>query len=323
MAKKNIRTISKLIEMQLRNITGNQVVAACYRIYNTDRIRAGDLKHLGISMIGEKLHINNHSFIPLEASGSYSYRNINGYEIIRKDLHKETHYNSVEAPNWGDSYNGTHTVDLPYEKYPRDCYAPQLSQIRIDVKDSKQGLSQYLLTFEVNRVLDRTSKTFKNDLLTCLNLLQENIWTCGVKKAGATIKDYLQDIKVAWEILPPGSRDEVMTRLFGSRQPSDQEKEVAGDRYDFFMKLNPQKLIYGTSGLQRYFGALINKVLVVFENIEYGNAIYIMFKDWKELSRKSRTELLSGRYGREFQRIPHIVGWKKSVRGIIKNRLNC
>ncbi|MDG7000600.1 MAG: hypothetical protein JRN15_16010 [Nitrososphaerota archaeon] len=201
--KKNIRKIPKSVELQLRKIQGDQVVAACYRIYEVDKIRAGDLIHLGIRMDGDSLHISEPSVIPPVESGRYSDRNINGYEVVRKDLPKETHYNSVDTPNWGDQHNGTHTVDLPYEKYPRDFFPPQLSQIRIGVKDSSPGLARYLLTFEVDRPLDRTSKTFENDLLECLNLLQENVGTCGAMKAGATMKEYMQDVKVSWEILPP------------------------------------------------------------------------------------------------------------------------
>ena len=61
---------------------------------------------------------------------------------------------------------------------------------------------------------------------------------------------------------------------------------VAGDRYDFFVGLDPKKLIIGSSGFRRYFGALLEDYLVVFENIEYGNAVYILFEKWEVLSRR-------------------------------------
>jgi hypothetical protein len=85
------------------------------------------------------------------------------------------------------------------------------------------------------------------------------------------------------------------------------------------MKLNPQKLVVGFSGTQRYFGALIEEFLIVFENIEYGNAIYIMFNGWQDLSRRTRTELLSGRYGLNFERIPHVTGWKQKVIALVES----
>jgi len=322
MTKKNIRGVPPTVKAQLQRLKDRYVVAACLQIYSADKLLAGVLKHLGICISKNGFEIANGLVIPPTASGKFSHRNVHGYEVVRKDLPKETHYNSIESPNWGDSYNGTHTVDLPYEKYPRDFYGPQHARIKIASQSREAGKMEYLLTFEVDRVLDRQSPSFENDLLECLNLLQENVGACGVQKAGVTLAEYLQAVKVSWEVLPPGTRNEAMARLFANRKPSPQEKETAEERYDFFMKLNPRKLVYGTSGLQRYFGALLEDDLVVFENIEYGNAIYIMFGDWEKLSKRSRTELLSGRYGNDFERVPHTSGWKGRVRTVVGGRRN-
>ena len=179
-----------------------------------------------------------------------------------------------------------------------------------------------MVVFEVDQVLDRKDKHFDHDLLQCLNLLQENVGLCGVQASGATVADYLQTLKVSWEVLPPGTREEVLARLFRGKSPSAKETTDVGERYDFLMSLRPAKLIYGTSGLERYFGGLIREDLVVFENIQYGNAIYIMFENWKELSQRTRTELLSGRYGNNFERVMHGSGWKGTVKGIIKKCLD-
>jgi hypothetical protein len=101
-----------------------------------------------------------------------------------------------------------------------------------------------------------------------------------------------------------------------------EERNVAGDRFDFFMTLNPYRLVYGKSGFLRYFGALISDKLVVFENIEYGNAIYIMFENWQELSKRTRIDLRSGKYGSSFIRIIHQKEWKTEVRDVIESRRN-
>lgn len=101
------------------------------------------------------------------------------------------------------------------------------------------------------------------------------------------------------------------------RSPSPEEKEVAGQRYDFFISLKPKKLVFGSSGFRRYFGALLEDDLVVFENIQYGNAVYVLFDNWEELSKRSRIDLLSGRYGTDFKRVIHSSGWKGEVRAIV------
>lgn len=293
-------------------------MAACLRTYSAENISQGILKHLNIQLDNTGLFVPSETVLPLVAAGKYSDRNINGYEEVRRDLPKETHYNSIETPNWGDSSNGTHTVNMPYEKYPRDFYGPEYLHIKINAQNKNPDQKQYTLTFEVDRVLDKESPNFENELLKCLNILQENIGAFGVQKSGATLNDYLQTIKVAWEVLPPGTREETIERIFANRKSSsDDNIKIASERYDFFMKLLPKKLILGTSGLQRYFGAQIESDLVVFENIEYGNAIYIMFNDWQELSLRTRTELLSGRYGQNFERILHHSSWKNKVQDLV------
>lgn len=86
------------------------------------------------------------------------------------------------------------------------------------------------------------------------------------------------------------------------------------------LSLKPQNLIQGTSQFQRYFGAKFAEDLVVFENVEYGNAIYLMFGNWEELSQKSRTELLSSG-STDFIRIPHTKTWKIRLRRIVIKEL--
>ncbi len=49
----------------------------------------------------------------------------------------------------------------------------------------------------------------------------------------------------------------------------------------------------GRSGFSRYLGYLLRDDLVLLENIDYGNALYMMFDDWKTLSKRSRLDLLS------------------------------
>lgn len=320
MAKKNLRLIPKSIKARLREFGKASVVAGCSRTYSAESLTRGALAHLGVTLTNSNLSYPK-SVVPNEGSGRFSYRNVNGQEIVRRDLPIETHYRSVETPNWGDSYNGTHTVDLPYQKYPRDFIAPKMLEIKISVANDDSGRSEYVFIFNVARVLEPKTKGFESDLLEDLNLLQENIGTCGVHKSDATVADYLKTLRVSWEVLPPGTRDEAIERVFRGRSPSVKEKALVEDRYDFLKSLKPKKLVFGISGLQRYFGGLMRDDLVVFENIEYGNAVYIMFDDWKDLSKRTRTELLSGRFGDNFERVLHVRGWKSSIREIVKKQM--
>ncbi|MBP6977627.1 MAG: hypothetical protein KBB71_04865 [Lentimicrobiaceae bacterium] len=319
MAKKNIYKVPQNILRKIEAIKSNEIVVGCAIKFKAQDLLSGRLKHLGISLTSEELNIPK-SVIPPKDQGRYSKRNINGVVIIRKDLPLETHYNSVDTPNWGDSYYGTHTVDLPYHKYPRDFRAPRELEILITCKDTRPGLPEYIITFQVQEILDKNDVDFNKRLFENLNLLQENIGSFGVEAASIPLSEYSKSLYVSWEILPPGTLEETIERVFRGKIPTKQQKDVTTERYVFFQSLKPKNLVFGQSGFRRYFGALLEDNLVVFENIEYGNAIYILFENWEELSKLSRTELLSGRFGISFDRIIHISGWKEKVKTIVTEK---
>jgi hypothetical protein len=226
----------------------------------------------------------------------------------------------MEVPNWGDSYNGTHTVDLPYEMYPRDFQAPRELAITMACVNTDPGLATYIISFRIAETLDKTSGDFAKLLFEDLNLLQENAGACGVESADVPLADYAKSLQVSWEILPPGTLTDTIDRVFPGRAPSQQEKNVVTERYNFFMSLKPKSLVYGSSGFSRYFGALLEDDLVLFENVQYGNAIYILFDDWEQLSKRSRIDLIAGKYGTAFERVIHSSDWKGSVKTIVAKR---
>lgn len=72
---------------------------------------------------------------------------------------------------------------------------------------------------------------------------------------------------------------------------------------------------------RRYFGAQFSDNLVVFENIEYGNAIYIPFDNWAEISQMSRIDILQ-RKEKDFIRLPHRKNWERVLKHNIQKLLN-
>jgi hypothetical protein len=242
--------------------------------------------------------------------------------VIRlKDLPKVTKTQDLEAPNFGDWSKGSHTVSWEREVYQRDDWPPKFLTIEISLVGEEVGEGNLLFKFQVEQVLNKRDPIFEQYLLYNLNLLQENTGVSDVFASDATLADYLGTIQVAWEILPPGERDENIARILSGTNASPQQRTAFTDRYDFLISLGPEKIIRGNSGFQRYFGAQFADDLVAFENVEYGNAIYVMFEDWVELSRRSRLELLSGPQD-QFERVIHRSGWQRRLRRIIEQRRN-
>ncbi|ECD6637436.1 hypothetical protein E2355_08150 [Salmonella enterica subsp. enterica serovar Java] len=308
--KRNIRVIPKNIHSKLRRL-GNTVVAGTSIAFTENQLKSGALEHLGI-YFDNGVNAYETSVIPDPLQGKYSLKNVFGEEIVRKDLPKETHYTEIESPNWGDSSNGTHTVRLPYEKYPRDIIPPTLIAIEINHKQPSDG--HFIFNFRVTRILDKQSNKFDDELLFDLNLLQENLGKCGIENADKPISTYADTLIVSWKIFPPGSKEETLARIFRGKNITSDKKNVAGNRYDFFMSLEPKKIVTGNSTFSNYIGAMLEDDLVVFENIEYGNAIYILYDNWDDISKLSRIDLLSGRAGSNFDRIIHSGNWKDEVR---------
>lgn len=317
--KKNIRRIPASVTAKLQTIADNSIVVGCAKKFSAQAIQSGLLTPLGISLTPTGLIVPP-EIVPPSSQGKYSDRNVNGEVVVRKDLPKETKYRSMEVPSWG-SYR-THTITVRYEAYPREFHPPRELAIKMVCANPAPHLTEYVVSFQVDEVLDKTARDFEERLLEDLNLLQESIGTCGVQASGVSLANYAQTLNVSWDVLPPGTKDAALQRLFRGRTPSQQQRDVASDRFDFFQSLRPAQLVYGSSGMSRYFGALIKDDLVVFENIEYGNAVYVMFSNWRTLSQRSRVELLSGAYGEDFERITHGNGWKGEVRKVIADRQN-
>ena len=320
--KKNIRKLPQRLTEKLKSIDSQEIVAGVLKIFRQDEIKKGILSHLQIELTTDGLTYPN-EIIPPAKIGKYSNRNCDGYIIKRKDLGITTiGYRTVEVPNYGDSWKGTHEVDLPIKGYPKEHVSPTYYAIKIECINIKPNQSEYCIKFEIDHVLNKKTKHFNNDLLSCLNILQENVGACGIEKAGISIKDYLKTINVSWEILPPGETDTALQIIFARKRPTSKQIKDTKERLEFFRSLKPEKIVIGTSGFNRYFGALINPELVVFDNTDYGNAVYVMFQNWEELSKRTKTELLSGTYGKDFEKIIHSKGWEKMIGEIITQRTN-
>ncbi|MBA4388159.1 MAG: hypothetical protein C0404_09275 [Verrucomicrobia bacterium] len=317
--KKNIRNIPDALRKKLSTLRGRNIVAGCALSYTADFIRGGGLTHLNISLSDAGLQLPER-IIPPATSGKYSLRNVAGWEEVRRDLPIEIHHHPAESPNWGDSYNGTHTSWLRHKAYPKDFHSPRELEISLQCPNGSATNTKFVIVAKVDEVLSQTAPDFDDRLLENLNLLQENLGGAGAEPSDISMAEYIRTLRVTWDILPPGSREDAIQRLFRGRQPTRDERDTATSRYDFFQSLNPRQLIVGSSAFRRYFGALLEDNLVVFENIQYGNAIYIMYQNWQQLSQRSRLELLSGRVGDQFERIIHKDGWQGRVRLYVEAR---
>lgn len=319
--KKNFRRIPDFISQKVDQIDSDYViVAASVNLTQVD-IQRNQYPLLNAS-INDGLLSYSGVITPNRLRGSYSRKNLNGFKITFRDQPKvrKTLYLG-ERPCWGDSSKGYFSLYVTRPVYPSIKIAPREWDITVDNVTDEIGLKNgvYTLKLAVDVILDKTDRNFSTDLLFAINVLQENFGICDVFDSGATNTDFLQTRFVAWEIFPTGTRD-IVEEMSGAfrRVNSELQREVQ-QRVDFINGLNPDQMIMGRGLNSRYFGAKFSDNLVVFENAMYGNAIYVLFENWEQLSRLSRIEILQ-RQNAEFLRIPHRRGWEDELRRVIRAR---
>jgi hypothetical protein len=318
--KKGFRKIPPRIDARLKQLKGKDLrVEAVIRV-SWENLKKGLYAHLGVRLIGGKLS-SPEKILPDRAAGPASKYNVEAKEIIHRDRPKVPITYSAEVPNYGDWYRGSHSITFEREAYPRTRIRPKLIEIGIERLDETD--KEVVLKFSLDHVLDRSQAGFRKELLSDLNLLQENVGTSGIFPSDVPRSEYLKTITVDWEILPPGNRADVLSKIKQKLRLNKTQQKILSERFDLLESLKPLRWVAGTSGLQRYFGAQFGNDFVVFENLEYGNAIYVLFQDWQELSKLSRIDLLH-KHPKKILRIVHTSGWidrlRKSVRAYLKHK---
>jgi hypothetical protein len=125
--------------------------------------------------------------------------------------------------------------------------------------------------------------------------LQENVGAIDIYPSDSTREDFIKTLTLDWKIFPPGTIEEIVGRLRRKIRRSDTRTDaILRDRIETFSKLKPRAYIQGTNGFNSYIGAQFADDLVAFENVRYGNALYVLYDDWESVSRRSRIDLTRG-----------------------------
>jgi len=314
MPKKNLNTIPTHIRNKLHAFSDDDVVVACVKRLSGEELAR--YAHLGIRYTPPDAHMPPPT-VPPPTAGRYSKMNVEGKEVIRYDLPKYTKTFYIDSPNFGDPSKGWHTVEWDRLVYHRDFIPPKELELAIDILD-QPTVDLFRIKFEIKEVLSKVSPDFDDDLLYNLNLLQENVGAVDVFPSAATLAEFTRTVQLDWEFLPPNDVEAVVRHILAKKPTMTvDERKTMEERLSVFAKFNPTAFLTGTSGFLRYFGAQFRDDLVVFENINYGNALYVMTDNWQELSKRSRMELLKGpREG--FERIEHRQGWETQLQGVLQ-----
>jgi hypothetical protein len=231
---------------------------------------------------------------------------------------------TFETPNFGDAATyGTHMHVWEREVYQHQVFEPQGMRIEAEVLEARGG-DHVLVKFALSPMLSRGQPEFDLMLLWSLNVLQENTGVTGVFASEATREDFIGTVQLDWQVFPPGTIDEVVQRM--AQRPAnpgntpDFDQDVRA-RVALFNRLNPTAYLWGQGGFGSYFGAQFADDLVVFENLKYGNALYVLYGDWDAVSQRSRLDLLRDQDA-QFDRIIHVEDWQERFTALIRHQLD-
>lgn len=311
--KKNIhfRRIPDYIEQELRRIESQHIIAAAIINASKAEISHGTYRHLGIRIKDGEL-VCPEIIYPEDLSGLYARRNRNGIVWALKNLPKITKIYSFESPNFGDPNKGYHTTYWSRKVYQRRLEPPRDWELSLSV--IRQDEEYVRIKVAINNILDRHHSDFRKDLFFAINLLQEQCRDCHVIDISVTDEELARITTVGWEIFPPGTMDRTLSEITRRlHSPTPERQHEIQLRVNVLNLLHPTEYILGRGMNSRYFGAKFGENIVVFENMDYGNALYILFDNWQEISQMSRIDILK-RHERDFIRIIHKDGWEKALK---------
>jgi hypothetical protein len=303
---------SKAVQNQLAAIDNPTVVVAALRtITNAD---LASLAEFNLSATEGGISAGDPVLRP-RTRGLFAARNLDGWVEKRKDLPKELREISSLAPDWNG--NGHHLISRTVEAWPLQYHRARLNTISATVLEQLRDGA--LVRFRVDQPLSRSSETFVEDLKFNMRLLREAVGDARVYSADMSDEEFARIQTVRWELLPPGSVERVLVQFATRRGVSEDRMRVAGDRLRTIDRLGHDGFIIGTGRFSNYFGAKFGQRLVALENLEYGNALYVLEENWEELSKLSRSELIRRRDS-QVHRIPHLPGWQSSIRKLLRRK---
>lgn len=310
----HFRRIPDYIEQELRSIESQHIIAAAIINASKAEISRGVYRHLGIRIKEDNVTCPEVIY-PEKMSGIYARRNRNGIVWILKNLPKITKTYSFESPNFGDPNKGFHTTYWSREVYQRRLEPPRDWELTLTI--ISQDEEHLRIKVSINAVFNRQHPDFRKDLFFAINLLQEQCRDCHVFDAAMSDEEIARVTIVGWEIFPPGAMNKVFSEITKSlRNPSPERQREIQKRGNILDSMHPTEYIRGKGMNSRYFGAKFGDNIVAFENMDYGNAVYILFDNWQEISQMSRIDIMK-RHERDFIRIIHKKGWEKTLRRTI------
>lgn len=244
--------------------------------------------------------------------GPISRFNAQGGFIRLRQLPKETLYREqlFEWTDWGGTHHSK-IVYIPYERFQRKLIPPPGEELTLaKYTDASLIISRQLSFHPDNQ--------FEN--LHVINLFLELFGEFRTVRENLDPTVSVPTIRLNWQLLPPGEYpwekyQKAIEAVFNTF--SENRKTIINNRFETLEKYAPEFRARGTGGFSDYmiFG-FPKKGLFLMESLQFGNATYVLDKDWEAISKLSKSEIIDENLHRE--RIIHKQEWPLKIQKLLQ-----
>jgi hypothetical protein len=311
----NYQRLPTAIQAKIAEMGNANFVVACSKIVTEDDLAEGRYRHLNIESASDITAIGS-ALLPASTIGRTSYYNANVEEKRKYNGGKVLKPMRGLAPHGRGEFHRT-TYLRPV--WPKQLLPPALSIVGIKRIGGTTNPLTIVARFQIQDVLNTAMPKYKQQVLRCVNLLQENTGIAGLFSIDANETEHIRQASedIGWEIIPTAKTSQVLDTVMRKiRNRAPDEKREAQDRLKTILELKPQHQIQGSKGFVGYFAAQFTDKLTVFENLEMDNAMYVVRGEWREVSKLTRSDLRM-RYASNIERIIHSKGWQQRLTRLV------
>lgn len=258
----------------------------------------------------------NVTIVPAWSFKSWVKWNHEGRLVSRKDLPKISKSFYWEARNFGRE--DTHSVHVTRKVWQKENLHGR--SMELTVKATPVEENGFRITVDADFPFDRDTSPFNPDLLMAASLVQEAISaTPFPRPSNLSREQWEESFQISWEFFSVSEFDApnaIFERLAGTQGTHLIDESLMEERVAMIQDTCPSQILLGTSGKTRYIGYKYKEDLVALENFFYGNALYVLYKNWSDLSKKTRTTLINSHIG-EIDRIVHRGNWRDKFARIL------
>ncbi len=212
----------------------------------------------------------------------------------------------------GETTQVTDYVSIQRERYPRIEYAPYSIELFLKYDE----LGQLMIVTDTIEYGINNEKLILNTINIFLTIFHE----CEVLTEDLENLMPVQVIRLNWEVLPKGEcpwskmKEEIE---YLSENRGKTAKQMMLDKCEYINTFGPDFRAYGKSGFSGYviFG-FENHNLYILESVYPDNATYVFGKQWEELSKLSKAEILNGNL--QEVRLIHRDNWQQSIMELLE-----